>query len=245
MTVTTGSDRPSDADPSVEEAHRRLSISGDELPDHVIATTRFAGLLGIRRQGINLALWPRSLPARLSEWLDALPSDAIPDVRFDCRGPQIGDAIWEETRPFADDSAGWKLLLMDLCTLGTSYAQHVDAGRLGVRIERVDTDLCTKFHCDATGLRLLTTYRGPGTCWVPNHAVRRHRLGPHGENADIVPDLTAIRRFPRYTVGLLKGEAHARGAADPAIVHRSPTLRGTGEVRLLLCIGPLVPGHVR
>ena len=213
------------------------------LPTHVRRVGDFVGLLVIRTLGVNLALWERTVPTALEHYLDHCIPTELPDTRFGCRGDQIADAIRDEVHACADDPLGRQLLVADLVQLGSDYARLVDSGRLSVRIERIDTDLCTKYHCDASGLRLLSTYRGPGTCWVPNNAVRRDRMGQYGDNLDIVPDPTLVQQFPRFAVGLLKGEGAGKGHHDPAIVHRSPSIYGTGHVRLLFCLEPWSPNH--
>lgn len=209
---------------------------------HVVTVDSFPALLAVRRHGFNLAIWERTVAAALHTYLDQVPADRLPNVSFDCRGPQVVVAIREELEPWANDHPAWALLVDDLIDLVTAYATHVDGGRLSVRIERVDTDLCTKYHCDATGIRLLSTYCGPGTCWVPNAAVARDQIGPHGDNTTIVSEPALVRQLPRYAVGLLKGEQHG-DHSDPAVVHRSPPLHGTGQVRLLLCVEPWRLGH--
>jgi len=229
--------------PAVNAQTEPSAPPSPKLPTHVLLAPDFPGLLAVRRRGINLAIWQRSVDPVLERYLDDLPPSELPDTRFSCRGDQVAAAIADEVHACEQDHPGRRLLVADLIALASDYARLVDDGKLSLRIERIDSDLCTKYHCDATGLRLLTTYRGPGTCWVPNAAVERNQLGPLGTNPDIVPDAAQVRSLPRFAVGLLKGERLGSSDGDPAIVHRSPAIEGTGQVRLLLCVEPWQPGH--
>lgn len=90
----------------------------------------------------------------------------------------------------------------------------------------IDHDACWRFHRDHVGLRLNTTYRGPGTQWPPlEHAPRalkaqRRYRGP-------------LNELPAFSVGVFKGVPRA---GNGAVVHRSPPVEGTGQTRLFLCL---------
>jgi len=101
------------------------------------------------------------------------------------------------------------------------------------RFERVTHDGCRLFHTDKLTLRLLCTYAGAGTQWLPDAEVDRSALG-RGSNAAVCADPGKIRAVRRGDVALLKGEAWP-GNAGRGIVHRSPPARpGTGRLLLTL-----------
>src|SRR5690606_36891561 len=106
------------------------------------------------------------------------------------------------------------------CFAFVSGRRHVD-----IRLETVTTDACRKFHYDEVPLRLVVTYRGPGTQFVPDghyeEAVTR-QTGYDGPMHDL----------PRFTAAIFKGSQAERGG----VLHRSPPIAGTGETRLLLCL---------
>jgi cytochrome P450 len=129
-------------------------------------------------------------------------------------------------------------LSSDVRMLLTHFARFTRARRLRVWLGAVQSDQCRKFHVDYVRYRLVTTYLGPGTEWVPDHAVCRDALQDSREcpleaNRAIVPDPSAVRRAVAGEVLLMKGARHAqqRGA-----VHRSPPIEGTGAVRVLLSV---------
>ena len=105
-----------------------------------------------------------------------------------------------------------------------------------IRLEAITGPACHRWHSDAVGLRLLCTYRGPGTEWLPIAGGARAARG-------IDPKALPCERGQVATgaVAILKGEGF-RGNAGFGCIHRSPPA-GPGErARLLLCIDE--PGRI-
>jgi hypothetical protein len=127
-------------------------------------------------------------------------------------------------------------LTRDIARLLVLYRGHTQSGgETRIRLERETDDRCRFFHTDRIGLRLLCTYCGPGTEWLPEEAVNRGALGS-GDNRAIASDDRRIERLRPYWVGFFKGDLHpdrpARGC-----VHRSPPIRHRhGLARILLTI---------
>jgi len=87
---------------------------------------------------------------------------------------------------------------------------------------------------------LLTTYVGPGTEWIPGHAVNRRVLDEpiecaHASNSAIVRDPSAVRRARAGDVMIMKGRRWP-GEEGRGAVHRSPPIAGTGQRRILLMV---------
>jgi hypothetical protein len=204
-------------------AQAATAINGCDWPD--------AGR--IRDRGVNLVVLPRTIPPWIASALDQLSDAALPALELegsvDVVGPQAGLAI---TTAVAGDLGRW--LASDVRMLLSGWAQTAVESRCLLHLEAVGGDACCKFHTDMTRIRLLCTYRGPGSEWVPDDQVQRRCLGHHGENADIVPDVSTVQRVPRFAIALLKGDAY--DPRTPGIVHRSPPLPAGEAARLLLRI---------
>jgi len=105
---------------------------------------------------------------------------------------------------------------------------------VGVRVVSLRGPMCPRFHVDRIPCRLLATYGGAGTQWVPQARVDPARLipGPDGEYP-----LLAGQSHEALEAGawsLLKG-----GAWDESfrgVVHRSPQSK---EPRLLVSLDPM------
>ena len=184
---------------------------------------------------VSLVVWERTMQAALAAWLDTVPGSDLPTDRFSCAN---GEGRQDVTATFADagvtDDAAAAALIDDIAGLMARFARISGASRLDVRMERVTDDACARFHVDNIALRLLCTYRGPGTQWLC-------RLADPGQCGTDTGAETDVRQLPRFAVALFKG-GRAAGARVPPIRHRSPPIACTGQTRFLLCINEAAAG---
>jgi len=176
---------------------------------------------------VRMAVWERSLPLCFSQWIDAIPAAKLPSGRVMVDVQRIRPALahlCEAVSMLPHPMRTW--LIDDVTSLAQGYARRQALAAVDIRLEAVDGDACWRFHRDNVALRLLTTYRGPGTEWVTPEvedmalASQRGFTGP-------------VQHLTRGTVALMKG---SRLAADDGILHRSPPVRGHGITRLMLAI---------
>ncbi|MEA1675519.1 DUF1826 domain-containing protein [Nitrospirillum sp. BR 11163] len=173
---------------------------------------------------VGLALWRRDrFPGvALDPWLDALPADRLPRGRFLVR---LGD-VDTVLVPLLDGAGAPVALAADIVDLSRRFLDVAGGDWVDLRLEVVEGDACWKFHRDHVRLRLIATYRGPGTQVVaPIDAAcalarQRRYQGP-------------LYEMPRHAVALFKGCGEACGEG---VVHRSPPIAGTGQARLVLCL---------
>lgn len=128
-------------------------------------------------------------------------------------------------------------LVEDIQLLAEAMAYLFDTDTVGLRLRLLDAAMCPRFHCDNLPVRLVTTYSGPGSEWLPESAVNRAGLGaPGADKPEILADRGAIQRLQPGDIALLKGSGWV-GNEEHALVHRSPEL-SSGQKRLLLTIDP-------
>lgn len=118
------------------------------------------------------------------------------------------------------------------------FACLFDAKILGVRINTLEHAMCPRFHTDNVAVRLITTYYGLGTEWLPDQLTNRHALGTAfaGQiNAPgaIIGDEQFIQRMNAGDVALFKGELW-EGNEGRGIVHRSPAVTLQQPKRLVM-----------
>ncbi len=188
----------------------------------------------IRDQAVELAVWERELPYDFAQWLDALPAENLPDARA------VADASSVETTiaamfDIARTPSGTMrdLLLDDIAGLARRFMAIMDSAQVDIRLETIDHDACWKFHRDCVEARLLATYRGPGTQWVPP-ALGDAALDRQKDYRGPIPSLS------RFAAGMFKGSCAAPASG---IVHRSPPIDGAGVTRLVLCLNLPRPVH--
>ena len=187
----------------------------------------------VRRPEVDVAVWRRDLPASLAAlraWaaLTNAPSfDRV--VTVDSRA--IAEAVSEVPASLRD------ALAADVSMLLGTFLAITGAGHCRLFVGVIRDDKCRKFHVDAVAMRMVTTYVGPGTEWLPEDIVDRAALArlnecPSDANAAIVRDPSCVVRAQAGDVLMLKGSRDPNAGGRGA-VHRSPPLREC-EVRLVL-----------
>lgn len=203
-------------------------VGHDGMPDRgvTIASTDPATLLRVHEPGVNLAIWHRDLPPTLTGKALIGLMAAAPFTAVAAGTPQDMPDRMAAALPVPVPTD----LLLDLADLAAVFAM-VNGGRPGVRVrlEALTHDGCKKWHADQVGLRLLCTYRGPGTQWLPvdggapaARALDGAPAGPFGE-------------IPPGAIALLKGERYPDNQGNGCI-HRSPPAGPGPRARLLLCV---------
>jgi hypothetical protein len=195
-------------------------------------------LHNISLRGAELAVWRRAPATQWGAWLDELPTHALPACRLVLKPSgsfaalhAACDACGTPSGPARD------ALIADMADLAARFAASLRAQTVRLRLDVVTHNACRRWHRDCVPLRLICTYRGPGTRWVPP-AFGRVALAHSDE--DEVP---CARDLQAGEVALFKGCGWPGHSHDGGIVHRSPRIEGTGLVRLVL-VCDLPHGHL-
>ena len=106
------------------------------------------------------------------------------------------------------------------------FACLFDAKILGLRINTLEHAMCPRFHTDNVAIRLITTYYGLATEWLPDQLSNRAALGTAFASQINIPGAIAtsenhIQRMAAGDVALFKGELW-EGNEGRGIIHRSP-----------------------
>lgn len=111
------------------------------------------------------------------------------------------------------------LLGDDITQLANRFAALMAVPTVRGRLEGITTNACRKIHSDNTDVRLITTYSGPGTEYIP---------------LDTAPEVGSLERIPTGWVALFKGRAF--NPDHPFCLHRSPPAGDMAVSRLVLVI---------
>lgn len=183
----------------------------------------------IFKEGVNLAVWQRQLPAQVEDFCALLLSlgHLLADERVidvdEQQPPQLPGLLREVA-----DLYGYEGFVADVSWLVAAYTCLLGARRVGLRLRVLEGAMCPRFHVDKVPVRLLTTYAGSGSQWLEEGAIERSRLQLDQ------PAVDNIRQLATGEVALLKGEKWL-GNEGAGLVHRSP-LTAPGERRLLLSL---------
>lgn len=124
-------------------------------------------------------------------------------------------------------------LLSDIHQLIALFQEVTQAFTFRLLFATISTNMCSRFHTDINNLRLLCTYLGPGTLWLPNQAIDYTAVKSRGSNEEMVTDQQLIQQLTPGDVCILKGALYPD--ANP-VLHKSPPIEKNGEKRLLLRI---------
>jgi hypothetical protein len=184
--------------------------------------------------GVNLGLWQRPADTAISWELSTLQASHLPDVRCQTSPHSFDADLIALLRQQDLDPLDFKNWCADLGRLADLYFSINRNRTVTLRLVTTDSDDCRRFHVDRTHLRLLCTYRGPGTEWLTDAQVDRVAQSSGAPNDDIIR-FAKPSQFEPFWVGILKGDAYP-GNAGQGLVHRSPPIAGTGQTRVLFCL---------
>lgn len=204
-------------------AHGDIHVAGD-----------VAGLLRIFDTDTQLCYLPRDAHASISSYL----RDAAPHLGAGLRLlVDAGSGFDAERLPDLPDR---QPLVADIDFLLDLYFDLLDCPRIALRLEVIQRAMCPRFHVDRTGIRLLCTWRGPGTQWLREDCADRRRLG-HGAGglddacSGLILDADGIGEVPPCAIVLLKGELW-QGNTGRGTIHRSPDVPAGEAPRVMLAL---------
>lgn len=181
--------------------------------------------------GVNLTVWQRKLPLHVAHFAQTLLRLGEPLAESITLDIQTGEVRLPTLATAYRDLAGHDGFVADVEWLATAFACLLDARRIGIRLRALDKAMCPRFHVDHVPLRLITTYAGAGSEWLPERAMPRHRLGdPTAEPQD----RRNIKQLLAGEVALFKGKKWA-GNEGAGIIHRSPDVAAESR-RLILTL---------
>lgn len=188
----------------------------------------------IYHEKVNIAIWQRELPTTLQssvkEFLELNPEFQTemvskPEDAFSRVSESFNNNMTEVSRDIAE--------LVDM------FCYLFELKQAGIRLKVLDRGMCPKFHVDRVPCRLVTTYQGIATEWLPHEVVDQTKLGwganglPDSESG-LYTSESDIQQLGCGDVALLKGTLW-EGNENAGLAHRSPELP-TNEKRLILTL---------
>lgn len=215
----------------VSAIHRNLS---DPLIRRTVFGTAADCLADIYLTDVNLAVWQRQLSNSVKKnCLSLLADRHFTGCRLVLTADKVAslaDALPELLR-YPD-------LRRDIQLLVDMFLTLFGLERIGLRLTPLKGSMCPKFHVDRVPCRLITTYAGGGTEWLPHHEVNRSKLGAGSKGLNdaesgIVSSEASIQALASGDVALFKGEMWV-GNEGAGLVHRSPAIVPNNRLLLTL-----------
>lgn len=194
-----------------------------------------AVLADIYKDDINIAIWARKVSSALDTAAKQIVAEN-PALRTTLvvSPADAPDALMRELGIDAPN-----VFTDNAVELVTMFCELLGSEQAGLRLTTLDRAMCPRFHVDRVLCRLVTTYSGTATQWLPHQLVDREKLGPRShDETDLEAGLhkhsSDIQQLNSGDVALLKGSLWA-GNEQAGLVHRSPPVP-KGEKRLLLTL---------
>lgn len=177
----------------------------------------------IYNENVNISIWKRKLNAALELAADEILNNN-PELNLSMvpQPHHVKDLLLSELGSTPTTLS----LIEDISFIVGMFCELFDLKRAWVRLDAINKPMCPRFHSDKVKCRLVTTYLGPATQWLPHQLVDRTKLG-HGNNGQpdeksgLFTKKTDIEQLDTGHVALLKGEAW-NGNEGAGLIHRSP-----------------------
>jgi hypothetical protein len=183
---------------------------------------------------VNLCLWQRPDNLAIIRELSSLKATDLPDVRCPTTLSSFDDDVCSLLQQQGLDPLAFKNWRVDLLRLADLYFKVSENRDVTLRLVTTDDDECRRFHVDYSDLRMLCTYRGPGTEWLTNDQVDRLAQSSGAPNESIIR-FGVPSQFETFSAAIMKGDAYP-GNTGHGLVHRSPAIAGSGQTRVLFCL---------
>lgn len=211
-----------------------------ELPTSPVRRASIADhtsvLTDIYQEDVNIAVWRNQLADDVSNNIAAV---MLEKSRLNVKISVAPNHVAEELLAYAPQLAGKEALCQHIELLVEMFCTLFELKGVGLRLALLDNAMCPKFHVDKVPCRLVTTFSGVATQWLPHDCVNRTKLGAGSQN---MPDETSgimqhpnnIQHLAVGDIALLKGEGWYNNE-NCGLVHRSPVV-ANNEQRLLLTL---------
>ncbi|WKD49276.1 DUF1826 domain-containing protein [Microbulbifer spongiae] len=192
-------------------------------------------LADIYQTEVNMAVWQRqTAPELVADIKKLLDLNRFTSERLIVPSAKIDR--FEETLPSLAECPHLKA---DIQRLFDMFSCLFELSAVGMRLTTLKSAMCPRFHVDRVPCRLITTYVGPGTEWLPHDSVDHSKLGAGSgglsdEDSGLYPRTQPVQTIASGHVALCKGELW-QDNLGAGCVHRSPAL-AAGEQRLLLTL---------
>ncbi|XDD43815.1 DUF1826 domain-containing protein [Leptospira sp. WS60.C2] len=179
----------------------------------------------IHKKGVNIAIWKRKPSKNILSYLDSIARDKHFSLEIDSKDLKQMETILPKSNTVSNLE-----FAKEIKKLSIIYENITNQKEHTIQITTVDKMQCPLFHVDFLAYRMMCTYTGPGTQWIPNSNADRSHLGC-GRNNHLIQDFSLIRETENFDVILMKGDLHPDDPKNGCI-HKSPEVFLTPRVFL-------------
>jgi len=193
-------------------------------------------LTDIYKKETNIVIWQRKLTLMLTQAAKSI-LDTNPALKISLVVTPQDECL--SVKKALGHTEAATILSKDIVKLVEMFCCLFDLKHAGLRLTALKSAMCPSFHVDQVPCRLVTTYQGVATEWIPHLSADRSKLGlvnqkNASDKSSLVNCKTDIQQLKKGEVALLKGESW-NGNQGSGLIHRSPQLLSE-KYRLMLTL---------
>ena len=194
----------------------KLQELGIQMQDSVVYLPDIMCLRDFLGQSAQLAIVKRTPLAGAETFFEKLkhvPLNIIGQVSRVNSMENIHDMLSDSIPNFLCEDAFYRLWISDMAQISKIFCDINDSDAIGFCLSSQRD--CPRYHVDNVPIRLLVTYAGQGTEWLPDSSANRHAFESGAPNEEIVKD-PSNRQFIRpWDISLFRG-------GPQGLLHRTP-----------------------
>ncbi|MBU2979571.1 DUF1826 domain-containing protein [Alteromonas sp. C1M14] len=181
------------------------------------------------KESVSVACWQRPEHSVVSAYFN----NAAPALKIGIRSVFSLSTLKENLHEQLPEGIGKSQAIDDIYLLADMLTCLFDCQEVGLRLAALNQAMCPKFHRDNIPVRLISTYMGPATEWIPNECISPDE--PLSKSLKRIKDEHIVQLATR-DVALFKGSAWDEN--HQGAVHRSCAL-AHDQWRVLLTMDPI------
>ncbi len=211
-----------------------LEFSRDRELKGLIRSKNLDLLKNFAEYNEQLGIVERDVPAKAESFF----SELMMRVEFGTGGKVFKESAFEDIREILKQeipveiqrNTFYERWLLDMTEVSRSFCETLgqDSTCFSIGSQRG----CVRYHIDSVPLRVLVTYAGKGTEWLPDEAANRHAYRNGEPNDKIVKDCSAIQFINQWDVAVFRG-------GPKGLLHRTPDAALNGPSILMRLDHPL------
>ena len=112
----------------------------------------------------------------------------------------------------------YKIWIQDMANISKVYCHILNTDTICLSLDTSRS--CKRYHIDNVPVRLLVTYHGKGTEWIPSNASDYSAYYDGKKNDKIIKDSSAIQFMKTWDIAIFKGNKFKGN--EKGILHRTP-----------------------
>lgn len=182
----------------------------------VFRTNSMEALKGFAKRQDQLGIVERNIPEGADDFFQKLmqtPFGIAGKVRKQYAAEDIKDILENEIPETLQSEPFYEQWIEDMADAAQVFCETQKSDAVGFWLGSQRG--CRRYHIDNVPLRMLITYAGKGTEWLPDEAADRRSFASGEPNEKIVKDRSALQFMKAWDVAVFRG-------GPKGLLHRTP-----------------------